>query len=154
MVIPVSGTMPECPISRVLSDFSVATISLGRPLPDASSNLPGSRVRRAASSPLFGLSPGGVYQAGGVTASAGALLPHRFTLASDRSPRRFVFCGTFPGIAPAGRYPAPCPVELGLSSSRAVGAARGRLWYSGWPTPACYEPDCTRRGAGKQAARP
>src|SRR5690606_33138166 len=21
---------------------------------------------------------------------------------------RFVFCGTFPGVAPAGRYPAPC----------------------------------------------
>ena len=41
----------------------------------------------------------------------GALLPHRFALA--RGPRRrdlhgrFVFCGTFPGVAPAGRYPAP-----------------------------------------------
>ena len=34
----------------------------------------------------------------------GALLPHRFTLAS----RRFVFCGAFPGVAPAGSYPAPC----------------------------------------------
>jgi len=22
--------------------------------------------------------------------------------------RRYVFCGTFPGVAPAGRYPAPC----------------------------------------------
>src|SRR5207249_7867389 len=22
--------------------------------------------------------------------------------------RRFAFCGTFPGVAPAGRYPAPC----------------------------------------------
>src|SRR5208282_2994299 len=42
----------------------------------------------------------------------GALLPHRFTLA--RGPRdepggrgRFVFCGTFPGVAPAGGWPAP-----------------------------------------------
>ena len=41
----------------------------------------------------------------------GALLPRRFALA--RGPRlrdlheRFVFCGTFPGVAPAGRYPAP-----------------------------------------------
>src|SRR5215472_65502 len=23
------------------------------------------------------------------------------------APRRFVFCGTFPGVTPAGRYPAP-----------------------------------------------
>jgi hypothetical protein len=35
----------------------------------------------------------------------GALLPHRFTLtAFGRSlPRRSVFCGTFPGVAPGGR---------------------------------------------------
>jgi hypothetical protein len=60
----------------------------------------------------------------------GALLPHRFTLAAappahpspleggfvcsprmrggqGRGPRRSVFCGTFPRVAPAGRYPAP-----------------------------------------------
>src|ERR1700759_1002467 len=57
----------------------------------------------------------------------GALLPHLFTLASPsqlallrrsrpeglsrRSPKgvggRFVLCGTFPGVAPAGCYPAP-----------------------------------------------
>ena len=35
----------------------------------------------------------------------GALLPHLFTLASRT--RRFVLCGTFPGVTPAGRYPAP-----------------------------------------------
>ena len=45
--------------------------------------------------------------------SRGALLPHPFTLACRlrrRTPalgRRFPFCGTFPGVAPAGRYPAP-----------------------------------------------
>jgi len=37
----------------------------------------------------------------------GALLPHRFTLACGRSRRRSVLCGTFPGVAPAGCYPAP-----------------------------------------------
>ena len=41
----------------------------------------------------------------------GALLPHHFTLAArpDRPERawRYVFCGTVPGVAPAGRYPAP-----------------------------------------------
>ncbi len=30
--------------------------------------------------------------------------------------RRFVFCGTFRGLAPPRRYLAPCPKEPGLSS--------------------------------------
>ncbi len=34
--------------------------------------------------PTFGLAPGGVYQADQVTPAAGALLPHRFTLACAR----------------------------------------------------------------------
>lgn len=37
--------------------------------------------------------------------SRGGLLPHRFTLTLQAG--RFVFCGAFPGVAPAGRYPAP-----------------------------------------------
>ena len=40
----------------------------------------------------------------------GALLPHLFTLtrlALAGYGKRFVLCGTFPGVAPAGRYPAP-----------------------------------------------
>jgi len=37
----------------------------------------------------------------------GALLPHLFTLTAIRRPRRYLLCGTFPGVAPAGRYPAP-----------------------------------------------
>ena len=31
--------------------------------------------------------------------------------------RRSALCGTFRRLTPPGRYPAPCPVELGLSSS-------------------------------------
>ena len=38
----------------------------------------------------------------------GALLPHLFTLTLRRSAGRFDLCGAFPGVAPAGRYPAPC----------------------------------------------
>ena len=38
----------------------------------------------------------------------GALLPHRFTLAAGKSRERSNFCGTFPRVAPAGCYPAPC----------------------------------------------
>jgi len=36
----------------------------------------------------------------------GGLLPRLFTL--TRHAGRFVFCCTFPGVAPAGCYPAPC----------------------------------------------
>ena len=43
----------------------------------------------------------------------GALLPHPFTLApaslAARMSGRSAFCGAFPGVAPAGRYPAPHP---------------------------------------------
>lgn len=43
----------------------------------------------------------------------GALLPHLFTLTPPEKPKlssagRFDLCGAFPGVAPAGRYPAPC----------------------------------------------
>ena len=37
-----------------------------------------------ATRPTFGLAPGGVYRADRVTPAAGALLPHRFTLACAR----------------------------------------------------------------------
>ena len=39
----------------------------------------------------------------------GGLLPHPFTLTAPvETSGRFAFCGTFPGVTPAGRYPAPC----------------------------------------------
>ena len=79
------------PISRVLS---WTIISLGRRLLDGSSNLPGRCTRRTASRrhavshmtiyALLGLASGGVYRAEPVTRSAGALLPHRFTLTSSK----------------------------------------------------------------------
>ena len=68
---------------------------------------------------LLGLAPGGVYRAapvaGGAVRSYRTLSPlpaGRGPQACDlgaRDPgRRFAFCGTFPGVTPAGRYPAPC----------------------------------------------
>ena len=60
--------------------------------------------------------------------AAGALLPHLFSFASDPgSGGRLLFCGTFPGVAPAGRYPAPCPAELGLSSDATFRSPHPRL---------------------------
>jgi hypothetical protein len=55
---------------------------------------------------LFGLAPGGVYHAASV---AGDAVRSYRTFSPLPAPqrRRFVLCGTFPGVAPAGRYPAP-----------------------------------------------
>src|SRR3984893_9337990 len=59
---------------------------------------------------LFGLAPGGVCRAAGVT--AGAVRSYRTVSPLPTPPvagrsRRSVLCGTIPGLAPAGRYPAP-----------------------------------------------
>ena len=62
--------------------------------------------------PLLGLAPGGVCLAGPVARAAGEPLPHLFTLTVTA----VCFCGTFHRVAPPGCYPAPCSVELGLSS--------------------------------------
>ena len=70
------------------------------------SGLPGDIGR--AGRPTLDLAPGGVYRAARVTLGAGALLPHRFTLTCDSSPkaaahRRSAFCGTFLRVASTGR---------------------------------------------------
>lgn len=95
------------------------TIHLGRPLPDASRDQPGRLGRKqtlpdkAGAPPLFGLAPGGVYHAapvaGGAVRSYRTLSPLPDRAAVKRPPTgRFAFCGTFPRVSPAGRYPAPC----------------------------------------------
>ena len=73
------------------------------------------RWRGKAPGPLFqarpsllGLAPGGVYRApsvaGGAVRSYRTLSPLPAAVAGCG---RFAFCGTFPRVAPAGRYPAP-----------------------------------------------
>ena len=54
----------------------------------------------------------------------GALLPHLFTLTASRRRKRFVLCGTFPGVAPAGSYPAPYVDGARTFLSREGAAAR------------------------------
>ncbi len=54
--------------------------------------------------------------------TAGELLPHHSTLTGtlfDNRDQAVCFCGTILGVTPTGRYPAPCPAELGLSSRAA-----------------------------------
>jgi len=53
--------------------------------------------------PLFGLAPGGVYLAAPI--AGGAVRSYRTVSSLPRgvaTPRRFVFCGTFPEVALAG----------------------------------------------------
>ncbi len=58
-------------------------------------------------SPLFGFAPGGVCPA--ATVAGRAVRSYRTFSPLPRSrPGRFVLCGTFPGVAPAGCCPAPC----------------------------------------------
>src|SRR2546430_5971288 len=82
--------------------------------------LPGDIGR--AGRPTLGLAPGGVCRAARVTPGAGALLPHRFTLAcappvARRRHRRSALCGTFLPVTPTGPEPAPCPAEAPPSST-------------------------------------
>ena len=61
---------------------------LKRPNPEASGEPPlshwWSTVGPSGIASLFGLAPGGVYQASNVTTGTGALLPHRFTLTAEQ----------------------------------------------------------------------
>ena len=97
-------------VSRILSR---TIISLERRSPGASSGQPGRSTGRLMP-PLFGLAAGGV-------CLADRLPGRRCALTAPFHPyrpegRRSDFCCTFPGVAPAGRYPAPCPALFGLSS--------------------------------------
>ena len=88
-------------------------IHLGRPLPDASRDLPGRRrgnplvsAKTEPVPPLFDLAPGGVYLAISVAGDAVRSYRTLSPLPAAGRPgavRRFTFCGTFPGVAPAGR---------------------------------------------------
>ena len=94
---------------------TVAIIYLRRVLPRGSSDLTRKVPRAASSLPYSVLLRVGFVKPASRLA-AGALLPHLSTLAP---PRRggFRFYDTFPRVTPAGRYPARCPVEPGLSSN-------------------------------------
>src|SRR5689334_25044344 len=54
---------------------------------------------------LFGLAPGGVCPAASVAGNA--VRSYRTFSPLLAGGGRFVLCGTFPGVAPAGCYPAP-----------------------------------------------
>ena len=95
------------------------TIPLGPPLLTGSSCQPGSAGAQAAlrgcprARSLFGIAPGGACRAGPVARPAVGFYPTVSPLPAAGTPkgpgrRRSLLCGAFPGVAPAGRYPAPC----------------------------------------------
>src|SRR5690606_29111511 len=109
-------------ISRVLSrsrgedHFSANAVSGAVKQPTRDSDGAGN------SSSLFGLAPGGVYRAAPVTGRA--VRSYRTVSPLPVPPReghrRSALCCTFRRLATPGRYPAPCPAELGLSSTPKV----------------------------------
>ena len=66
--------------------------------------------------------------------------PHRL------SRRRSVLCGTVPRVTPGGRYPPPCSVESGLSSTMQV-HRRDRLTDSSVVQPSQQRYGCVRTSA-------
>src|SRR5581483_11413950 len=105
---------------RGVSRHPGAAIPLCRRLPVGSSSPPGGVYGRAAL-PLSGLAPGGVCLATRVTSDAGALLPHRFTLA----------CATVAAIG--GLF----SVALSCGSPRLGVAQHRALWSPDVPRTGC-----------------
>jgi len=110
------------PISRILSGVAPWTaIHLRGALPRPSSCQPGPLGQSHPGDtprevPIWHCSRWGLpYQP--CCQGRGGLLPHRFSLTSQA--RRFILCGAFPRVTPAGRYPAPflCGVRTFLSGS-------------------------------------
>ena len=96
-------------------------IPLGRPLPGASRDLPGRPARKPACPRQGGRRPYLVLLPVGFAVPSPSPAPrcaltapfHPCTQASRAEPdacpgERYALCGTFPGVTPAGRYPAPC----------------------------------------------
>ena len=120
---PQSGSKQA--ISRVLFPAGLATCGSGDHLSRAAiarrltsdltrrSRTSSPRTPRARPPPYVVLLQTGFTRPAGHPA-AGELLPHHFTLAGMMP--AVCFCGTFLGVTPTGRYPAPCSAELGLSS--------------------------------------
>ncbi len=143
------------PVSRVLCPLArVTTIHLGRLLPSASRDRPGrlpdDRLPTSRSSstcrPYLVLLPVGFTLPLPLPAARCALTAPFHPYPPEGG--RFAFCGTVPGIAPAGCYPAPCHRGARTFLPRGVTLEGGRpaVWHAvGRPVPG--------RGQGSRRAR-
>ena len=108
---------PVHPLAGAGDHFSGTDLAAGLERPTRMALGVGRAGDRCRSRPsLFGLSPGGVCPATAVT--SGAVRSYRTVspLPKSLGRRRFVFCGTFPGLAAGCRWQPPRPTESGLSS--------------------------------------
>ena len=96
-----------------------AVISLGEASPPRSSGLPGTGNEASSLSSLFGLAPGGGYLAARITADAGGLLHHLFTIAACAA---VCFCGPIRQVAPPRGLPGAVPYGVRTFLGRARGA--------------------------------
>lgn len=141
-------------MARTASGPNVAAIHLGRSSPIASCNQPGRRAGEALSRAfarsapsLFGFAPGGACRA--VRVAASAVRSYR-TLSPLPLAWRSALCGAFPGVAPAGRYPAPSLHGARTFLSRArrerpPGRLTAAMWGSAAP--------CVKLKTGEPAER-
>jgi len=133
-VDPGMGKRRSRPISRVLSG---ATIHLGPASPRTSSDLPKSpggqpvprTPKRHGYSSIWSCSRWGLPCRGVLPPARCALTAPFHPYRGRFRPGRYLFCGTFRGLAPPRGYLAPCPQEPGLSSRR-----RKRRAVA-WPAP-------------------
>jgi len=108
--VPPPGTMPGSGDGH--SSGTLVTERLVRPTRAAARRLARHlRITPGCLPLLLGLAPGGVFPAAAV--AGGAVRSYRTVSPLPPARRaeagwRCTFCGTFPGVAPAGRYPAPC----------------------------------------------
>jgi hypothetical protein len=114
------------------------TISLGCELPHTSCGLPevvNLAIQVAGSYhpmglPLLDLAPDGGYLAVDIAAHAGGLLHHLFTLTCHHPVAlRSVSVARSGRLPRPGSYPAPCPMECGLSSIVFLPRSSGRPGY-------------------------
>ena len=111
--MPENGQKKEAstgPVSRVLSWM---IIYLGRLSPSVSSDLTREVGGQRHASPIRSFSGWGLP---GRPVTRPPVRSYRTVAPLPPMRAAVYFCGTFPGVTPAGRYPAPCPTELGLSS--------------------------------------
>ncbi len=108
------GKYARRPVSRVLFRLAAAmTIPLGRLSPGASRDRPGRRpgnrlpVLRPACRPYLVLLRVGFAMPRLLPGARCALTAPFHPCLTAEAGRRFAFCCTVPGVAPAGRYPAP-----------------------------------------------
>ena len=140
------GSVGHRPLARTIRDGHSSGTTFARcleqPTRTASLTSPCGVIAFASERPawpsLFGLAPGGVCHAGSV---AGPAVRSYRTFSPLPLPkrRRFVLCGTVPGVAPAGCYPAPYVDGARTFLSRSLSAVAGAavrptdaLRHGGW----------------------